>query len=145
MTIAGVDHIALPTSQPEAMISFYTELGFRPVGVEEWRRGDWSIFAMALGDFKINFRPEALWRNTAATLCGPTALPGCGDICFLWTGTIDEAVSMLDAREIAVIEGPVLREGGRQGGAHGTSVYFRDPEDNLLELITYERAESGNT
>ena len=138
MAIAGVDHIALPTSQPEAMISFYTELGFRPVGVDAWRRGDRPIFALALGDFKINFRPEPLWRDASATLCGPTARPGCGDICLLWTGTIDEAVSMLNAVEIVVIEGPVVREGGRQRGARGTSVYVRDPEDNLVELISYE-------
>lgn len=45
---------------------------------------------------------------------------------------------MLHAVGIVVIEGPVVREGRRQGGARGTSVCFRDPEDNLVELISHE-------
>jgi catechol 2,3-dioxygenase-like lactoylglutathione lyase family enzyme len=57
MTLAGVDHIALPTSRPEAMISFYTQLGFRPVGVEEWRRGDRPIFALAPGGLQDQLPP----------------------------------------------------------------------------------------
>ena len=37
-----------------------------------------------------------------------------------------------------VIEGPVERQGGRDGGtALGTSHYTRDPDANLLEFIGY--------
>jgi catechol 2,3-dioxygenase-like lactoylglutathione lyase family enzyme len=34
------------------------------------------------------------------------------------------------------VHGPVTRYGGR---GKGTSVYFRDPDGSLLELISYER------
>ncbi len=37
-----------------------------------------------------------------------------------------------------VIEGPVERDGGRDGGrAKGTSLYVRDPDANLLEFMIY--------
>jgi hypothetical protein len=38
-----------------------------------------------------------------------------------------------------LITGPVERVGGRAGGtAVGTSVYTRDPDGNLIELIVYD-------
>ena len=44
-----------------------------------------------------------------------------------------------DAAGALVIEGPVPREGGRGAGHQtGTSIYSRDPDQNLLEFIVYE-------
>jgi catechol 2,3-dioxygenase-like lactoylglutathione lyase family enzyme len=37
---------------------------------------------------------------------------------------------------VQIEEGPVTRYGGK---GKGTSVYFRDPDGSLLELISYER------
>ena len=40
--------------------------------------------------------------------------------------------------DAAVIEGPVVRGGGRNlGNDTGTSVYVRDPDQNLLEFMIY--------
>ena len=69
-------------------------------------------------------------------------MPGCGDFCFVWTGTVDAAVELLTSAGAAVEVGPVDRVGGRAGGsATGSSVYTRDPDGNLLELITYPDAD----
>jgi catechol 2,3-dioxygenase-like lactoylglutathione lyase family enzyme len=71
-------------------------------------------------------------------LRGPTAQPGCGDFCFVWSGPIDALQELLAEVGAAVEEGPVERRGGRAGGrAMGTSLYTRDPDGNLLEFITY--------
>ena len=76
-----------------------------------------------------------MWQNEDFTLRGPSARPGCGDLCFVWSGSraaLDERIAAAGAE---VIAGPVELEGAR---GRGTSVYLRDPDQNLLEFITYE-------
>jgi catechol 2,3-dioxygenase-like lactoylglutathione lyase family enzyme len=60
--------------------------------------------------------------------------PGNSDLCFVWPGPIDEAVTHLSACGVDIEAGPVARSGGR---GRGESVYFRDPDGSLLELISY--------
>jgi catechol 2,3-dioxygenase-like lactoylglutathione lyase family enzyme len=139
MPIAAFDHAAIPTARPEEMIAFYERLGFEAVGAREWREGKARAFSLAFGDAKINVHPPDVWQNERFTLRGPTAVPGCGDFCFVWHGTVEDAKALIEAAGAEVIEGPVSRVGGRAAGtATGTSVYTRDPDGNLLELITYE-------
>ncbi len=138
MPIASFDHAAMPTAQPEEMIAFYKKLGFSVVHEEEWRQGKARAFAFAFGDSKINVHPPEVWQNPEFTLRGPAALPGCGDFCFVWSGSLEEAQALLDSAGAEVIAGPVQREGGRAlSSAMGTSLYTRDPDGNLLELIVY--------
>jgi catechol 2,3-dioxygenase-like lactoylglutathione lyase family enzyme len=60
--------------------------------------------------------------------------PGNSDLCFVWAGALDEAVSHLRTCGVEVELGPVERRGA---GGQGRSVYFRDPDGSLLELISY--------
>ena len=60
--------------------------------------------------------------------------PGNSDLCFVWDGTAEEAIAHLLEHGVEIELGPVARMGGR---GRGTSVYFRDPDGSLLELITY--------
>ena len=77
-------------------------------------------------------------RTRAFTLRGPTAQPGCGDFCFVWSGALPALLDALANAGAEIEEGPVERVGGRAGGrAKGTSVYTRDPDRNLLEFIVY--------
>jgi catechol 2,3-dioxygenase-like lactoylglutathione lyase family enzyme len=61
-------------------------------------------------------------------------VPGNSDLCFEWDGPIDGAIEHLRARGVGIEAGPMTR-GGAKG--RGTSVYFRDPDGTLLELISY--------
>jgi catechol 2,3-dioxygenase-like lactoylglutathione lyase family enzyme len=138
MPVASFDHAAIPTNKPEEMLAFYKKLGFTPVHDEEWRQGKARAFSLAFGDNKINVHPPEVWQDTKFTLRGPSALPGCGDFCFVWDGSLDEAKSALDAAGAEVITGPVQREGGRRlSSVTGTSLYTRDPDGNLLEFMIY--------
>ena len=135
MPVAGFDHVALPTSDADRFIEFYKKLGFSIIDEDEWRRGEARIFSIQIGNSKINVHPQGMTAN----LRGVTASPGCGDLCFVWDGAVDEVVKMLADAGVEVIQGPAPRKGGRDGGQRfGTSVYVRDPDDNLLEFMVYE-------
>lgn len=139
MPVTGFDHAAIPTDQPEEMLAFYRKLGFTIVGEEEWRSGKMPIFIVQFGDNKINIHAPELWKRPDFTLRGPTALPGCGDFCFVWAGGVDLLVRTLEEAGAPIEVGPVPREGGRGGGRQvGTSHYTRDPDNNLLEFIVYD-------
>jgi catechol 2,3-dioxygenase-like lactoylglutathione lyase family enzyme len=134
MSIAGFDHVALPTQRPEAMIGFYGRLGFDVPDVEEWRRSARPFFSVLFGNQKINFHTPPLWQNPRFELRGPSSLPGCGDLCFVWEGGSDALRKLLAAAGVETIAGPVELQGAR---GKGTSIYVRDPDANLLEFIVY--------
>lgn len=138
MGIVDIDHVAVPTAKPEEMLRFYRALGFRAPTPEAWRERGVPFFSLALGNTKINVHAPALWQDERFGLRGPAALPGCGDFCFVWDGSVDDARALIEAAGGAIEEGPVERQGGRaRGKAMGTSLYTRDPDGNLVELIVY--------
>jgi catechol 2,3-dioxygenase-like lactoylglutathione lyase family enzyme len=138
MSISAFDHVAIPTDRPEEMLRFYRALGFSAPTPEQWKASGAIHFALHLGNQKINVHAPALWQNAKFTLRGPAAQPGCGDFCFLWSADAQALVRMLSAAGAQIEEGPVERDGGRDGGrAKGSSYYTRDPDGNLLEFIIY--------
>jgi catechol 2,3-dioxygenase-like lactoylglutathione lyase family enzyme len=135
MPTVGIDHTAMPTANAERLIAFYKSLGFLINHEAEWRSGAANTFSIQVGDSKINVHPEGY----TASLRGPTAVPGCSDICFVWDGTAEECIEMLQTAGVEVIRGPVPRSGGRRRGTvPSLSLYCRDPDENLLEFMTYQ-------
>jgi catechol 2,3-dioxygenase-like lactoylglutathione lyase family enzyme len=131
VTIRSFDHVAIPIQNVDAMLSFYRALGF---GVND----NGPRYSVHFGDQKINFHGPEVWQSGRFTLRGPTAVPGCGDFCFVWEGTAESLQNMLTQSGAKIIEGPVERAGGKAGGsAKGKSLYVRDPDSNLLEFIIY--------
>jgi catechol 2,3-dioxygenase-like lactoylglutathione lyase family enzyme len=137
MPTVGIDHIAMPTADAERLIAFYKRLGFTINEEAEWRAGKATIFSIQMGDSKINVHPEGY----TARLRGPSAVPGCADICFVWEGTVEACQKMLADAGVDVIEGPGPRKGARAGGGlPAVSLYARDPDQNLLEWMIYQDA-----
>lgn len=135
MAIESFDHVALPTERPEELIAFYGALGFQVPDAAEWLASGVPFFAIHLGRQKINVHAPEMWQRAAFTLRGPSALPGCGDLCFVWSGGSEALHATLAAAGAEIIAGPIELEGGR---GRGTSVYTRDPDGNLLEFIVYD-------
>ena len=136
MPTVSIDHIAMPTANAERLMAFYKRLGFPINNEEAWRAGKVPTFSIQVGEgAKINVHPEGY----TASLRGPTAVPGCTDICFVWEGTVQECQTMLAEAGVEVIRGPVQRAGGRgRGKTASLSLYARDPDGNLLEWMTYQ-------
>ncbi|NQZ98567.1 MAG: VOC family protein [Myxococcales bacterium] len=145
MPIQGFDHVALPARNPEALITFYKRLGFPILHEDEWRSGAYPLFAVQVGAHaKINFHSPKLWQDPNFDAKGPTAQPGCGDLCFVFDGTIDEAVELIEKAGAEIAYGPIDQPGGGEAGSRlGTSVYTRDPDENLIEFMTYPAAGRG--
>ena len=135
MPVSGFDHVALPTSDSERFIEFYKRLGFNVIDEEQWRRGESRVFAIQIGESKINVHPPELKGVNR----GATTTPGCGDLCFVWEGTMDEVLHIIVRSGVEIVDGPGPRRGGRGGGrTMATSVYIRDPDQNLLEFMVYD-------
>ncbi len=146
MPVIGYDHVALPAQNPEELIAFYKKLGFGTIHEEEWRAGKYPLFAIQIGEnAKLNFHAPSLWQDPNFEAKGPTAKPGCGDLCFLFDGTIDEAVALIRDAGGEIAYGPTDQPGGGdRGRRQGTSVYSRDPDGNLIEFMTYPAAGRGS-
>ena len=129
--IRSFDHVAVPMQNTEAMMVFYRALGLHVMETD--RR-----VSVHFGDQKINFhRPESWQRATSTSLRAPAARPPCGDFCFVWEGSAESLMAVLDRAGADIIaSGP--RDGGRAlGTIRGMSRYVRDPDGNLLEFMIY--------
>ncbi len=127
-----IDHVAMPVGDIERTVEFYVRvLGAKPIDLEKWRAGKWPIVSISFGRQKFNLHPP----DNTITLKAAAPHIGGGDYCFVWPGSAAYAIEHLKRNNVAIVEGPVPRIGGR---GRGTSVYFRDPDGNLLEFISYE-------
>ena len=59
---------------------------------------------------------------------------GSADLCFVIKQPIEHAIKHLLSCKVTVIEGPVIRTGAK---GKITSVYFRDPDGNLIAVSNY--------
>ena len=86
--------------------------------------------ALDIGQQKINLHPA----DNIPGLVADKPTPGSGDLCFITETPIAEVVTHLQQCGVPIITGP-----GPRAGAIGTiqSVYFRDPDQNLVEVSNY--------
>ena len=89
---------------------------------------------MGVGANRINVHDPVRDEKIPALLLAGTPVPGSEDFCFRWEGPIEEAIELLDRHNVRIVEGPAFRIASN--GAKATSVYFNDPDGNLVELLT---------
>jgi catechol 2,3-dioxygenase-like lactoylglutathione lyase family enzyme len=121
-----LDHVVVRVSDWEASNGFYRDV----LGAELAERD--GRVSYRFGDQQLNVHGPGSTPDPRAV---DPVHPGNSDLCFVWPGTAEEAAAHLREHGVEVEVGPVDRLGGR--GA-GSSVYFRDPDGSLLELISYE-------
>jgi catechol 2,3-dioxygenase-like lactoylglutathione lyase family enzyme len=120
--ISHIDHIVLTVRDIEAAVAFYVRvLGMEAVTFGAGRR------ALRFGNQKINLQVLGQETRNYAGI-------GSGDVCFIADRPLEQVIAHLKAEGVAIIAGPVA-----QTGAMGpmTSVYFNDPDGNLIEVASY--------
>ncbi|ESY66063.1 virulence protein [Mesorhizobium sp. LNHC252B00] len=123
--IAGIDHFVLTVASLEVTCDFYQRvLGFERIDTPG------RPTALAFGTQKINVHEVS--RTFEPKAKAPT--PGSGDFCLITDRPLGEVSTHLAANDVVVELGPVERVGAR---GPMISVYFRDPDGNLIEVSEY--------
>ncbi len=126
MKIDRLDHFVLTVVSIEATCAFYA----KALGMSTETFGD-GRKALRFGEQKINLHEAG--REFEPKANKPT--PGSSDFCLITSQRLEDAVAHLVQCGVEIEEGPVPRT-----GALGpiTSVYFRDPDGNLIEVASYD-------
>ena len=125
MKVNSLDHLVLTVQNIETTCQFYRQaLGMEVVSFGAGRK------ALAFGAQKINLQQA----GKESTLKAEKPTPGSADLCFVTSLSVPEVIDHLKACGVVLLAGPVERQGAR---GPMLSVYFRDPDMNLVEVSTY--------
>ena len=121
MKLTGFDHIVLCVKDVSRTISFYEKvLGMQP---REERPGKWSLH---FGSNKISLQDAMSVPDISRK-----TVPGSGNFCILTDEPVENFANALRGLGIDILAGPDEREGAT---GRLLSVYFRDPDGNLVEV-----------
>ncbi len=125
--IRSIDHFVITVADLEATLAFYENaLGMRRLAEPDKPTG------LHFGDQKINVHQAD--RTFEPKAVRPTM--GAADFCLVADRPLAEIQDHLEQQGVRIEVGPVERTGAR--GAM-TSIYFRDPDGNLVEVSEYPR------
>jgi catechol 2,3-dioxygenase-like lactoylglutathione lyase family enzyme len=131
LVLAGLDHLAVTAVDVDATIAWYERVhGAELLYAEAWRDGKLPVAVLRLGASRMTV-------HAAAAPAAPHAAavtPGSVDVCFRVGAEPDAIVRWLTELGVPVVEGPVPRPAADD--SPGISVYVRDPDGNLVELLT---------
>ncbi len=133
MGIAAIDHWVLVVKDLEETFAFYRKLGLE-AGWQERPGGRGKRPIIRISDTqKLNLYVVDRYETESPTFA-PGYATGSADFCLRWEGSVQEAQDFLEKAGVPVLHEPAARSGA-QGPA--TSLYVRDPDDNLIELMIY--------
>jgi len=133
--ILGIDHVAFAANDLEATCAFYDRLFGARTHLDYAPDGKSLVRQIALGGALLSIHQV----GNGLELVARQPNVGGADICLRWSGHIESAMDLLRAYEIRIVDGPSRRR--TADGLPAVSIYFRDLDGNLLELM----AADGNT
>ena len=123
--IGSIDHLVITVRSLGVTLAFYEKvLDFKTV------REPGRPAALTFGSCKINVHEVA--RTFEPKAKAPA--PGTADFCLVANRPLAEVIERLGQNGVPIEVGPVERMGAR---GRMMSVYFRDPDGNLIEVSEY--------
>jgi cytokinin dehydrogenase len=129
MPVCALDHIVLNVEDVERSLAFYQHtLGLVAERVDAWRQHE-------VGFPSLRISASTLIDLVEAPQAGSEGRSNLAHFCLVTDSvSLNEAMQALAAAGTQVENGPVVRSGAR---GNALSIYFRDPDQNLIELRTY--------
>lgn len=122
MNIEHLDHLVLTVTDIDRTIDFYT----RVMGMDVLSFGD-NRKALRFGQQKINL--HLIGHEIEPKADAPTV--GSADLCFISSTPMSDILDHLKTCDVQ----PLMPPDYRTGATHKLlSVYFRDPDNNLIEV-----------
>jgi catechol 2,3-dioxygenase-like lactoylglutathione lyase family enzyme len=125
--ITGFDHLVLRCADVERTLAWYVEnLRMSPVRVDEWRRG------------AVPFPSVRASATTIIDLIpagGPVTERNVDHFCLVADRATVDAIAA-DTDTFRIHEAPSVRFGAK---GDGWSVYVYDPDDNVVEIRSYDQ------
>jgi len=119
--IAEIDHVVFRCHDQQKMLAFYTRI----IGVTEERRIDQiGLIQLRAGQSMIDLVPAETASDDKSRNVDHVCLG-------IETADLSAIARYLKENSVEVIGDPATRYGAR---GMGLSIYFRDPEGNLIEL-----------
>lgn len=124
------DHLVLTVTDVDRTVGFYEAV----LHMQKRTHGD--RVALHFGDAKLNLHAV----DAKAELVARRAEPGTADLCLRCTEPVEAVAERAVEAGAEIIAGPVDRIGAR---ARLRSIYFRDPDGNLVEVAneTFDEAD----
>ncbi|XP_008067884.1 glyoxalase domain-containing protein 5 [Carlito syrichta] len=123
--IRRLDHIVMTVKSINDTAMFYSKiLGMEVTTFKKDRK------ALCFGDQKFNL--HEVGKEFEPKAAHP--VPGSLDICLITEVPLEEMIQHLKACDVPIEEGPVPRTGAK---GPIMSIYFRDPDRNLIEVSNY--------
>ncbi len=120
--VTALDHVVLNVADVERSLAFNVDgLGLEPIHVDEWRKGE-RLFP------SVRVSADSIIDLLAAPRTGENA----DHVCLVVEPMDFDA--LVASGRFEIVDGPATRFGAR---GDGTSIYFRDPDANLVELRYY--------
>ena len=132
--ITGIDHVAFAVRDLEATCAFYDRLFGARTHFDYAPEGKSLVRQIGLGEALLSIHQAG---NGLELVARHPAVGG-ADTCLRWTGSIESAAELLRGHGVQIVDGSSRRRTADGLPAH--SVYFRDPDGNLLELMAADRA-----
>jgi len=135
----GFDHLVVQCRDVEKSLEFYCSLlGLAGDRVDAWRAGEVPFCSARIdAGTLIDLLPAGTYAGTPD---GNIEGQRVNHFCLTLDGpAFDAFQAKLQAEGVAIVDGPSIRYGAR---GDALSVYIRDPDGLVVEVRSYERAES---